>query len=496
MSDAPAAPHERELEGEENPIRDHAERIMSGGEIGGIQKATHEALLRVIDRVFNDETLIVNFKGADIRRVAMSGNIIAEIWRRIHGDPEMIQLLTIGDTEIPPFMQRTVERIIKRAHIFHMDAIREGKTGYDVAAKGTEETRRALMKFLDRYYGFSEQTDRPDLMKTLTKQTCVVHGGMTGLDYITAGLIQRADNKGAKHNFVWPSNSFGTWPSIANMRSRNGAVADTHIIKSEQKHGLHLTPEQVTTYYKEHQPAPGKTTSWYITPVGNPSGTKITPRQLQGTCEAIVKNDPEAVIILDLVYLRMLKVEEARALMAGIVGNAEVFNRVIVLDSFSKTHGLCGERAGLFFSANPDLFTDPQNVMMLLTAGVSKQTDCLERAIAMSSDGEIAKFDKLHEFWRKEVEGLYYYLIKSGEFKHLFDEDQSHINEAGLKDPTNLYLCLKLKNGVDSKQILAETHCLGVEDGRMQPGTYMRFAVGKIRQPTFAKYAPKKPAST
>ena len=62
---------------------------------------------------------------------------------------------------------------------------------------------------------------------------------------------------------------------------------------------LHLSKDEVKQFYRTH-PAHSHE-SWYITPVGNPSGTKMTPIQLTVTIEAIAEQNPKAVIILDSV---------------------------------------------------------------------------------------------------------------------------------------------------------------------------------------------------
>lgn len=62
---------------------------------------------------------------------------------------------------------------------------------------------------------------------------------------------------------------------------------------------MHLSPDDVHEFYLKTVPT--KSESWYITPVGNPSGTKMKPDQLTDTVKAIIKHNPNAVIILDSV---------------------------------------------------------------------------------------------------------------------------------------------------------------------------------------------------
>jgi hypothetical protein len=70
-------------------------------------------------------------------------------------------------------------------------------------------------------------------------------------------------------------------------------------LKTSPKAKLHLTPEDVHEFYSKNKVHQFE--SWYITPVGNPSGTKMDPEQLTQTCEAILKHNPNALILLDIV---------------------------------------------------------------------------------------------------------------------------------------------------------------------------------------------------
>jgi len=229
--------------------------------------------------------------------------------------------------------------------------------------------------------------------------------------------------------------------------------------------------------------------TWYITPVGNPSGTEIDADNLAGACKAIIEHDPEATIILDCVYIRTLEGDGPRKLMERVFADPRVMQRVIMVESFSKTHGICGERIGSYSSVNKELFTSVQTVNMQLSAGNGRYRSGLALAIAESTPEEEAVIRRLHKFWAQERAGLYQYLIASGRFTHLFDDNQSHIRPEKLLEPRGLYLFVKLREGVDLKQVLQETGCLGVLTP-MKSGTYLRLAVGKITKPTYAKYIP------
>jgi len=50
---------------------------------------------------------------------------------------------------------------------------------------------------------------------------------------------------------------------------------------------LHLSKEDVEEYYLKNKPNAFE--SWYITPVGNPSGTKMDSKKLIDNCKTILE---------------------------------------------------------------------------------------------------------------------------------------------------------------------------------------------------------------
>ncbi|MBI2453873.1 aminotransferase class I/II-fold pyridoxal phosphate-dependent enzyme [Candidatus Peregrinibacteria bacterium] len=340
----------------------------------------------------------------------------------------------------------------------------------------------------------------PGLTEKLVRNSTIIGGGMRGLDDIATAMVNIAKDESTaaapkKHRFIHPDNSFGTWHSIADLRSNKGGTAEVHRIPTDQKNLLHLTPEQVDEFYAAHPVAEGYNDSWCITPVGNPSGTYIDADVLAEVCKRIVTHNPNVKIILDCTYVRTLKPEIAKKLIAGVIHIPEVLNRVVFLESFSKTHGFSGERLGAYFSANPDIYNGIQNINMILSAGNGRQKSALVLALTNASEEQEAKIRELHEFWARERKGLHHFLIKSGKFPHLFEEDQTHIHDEQIDEPLGLYVLFKLKPGVDGKQVLLETGCLGVPT-TLASGKYVRFSVGKLTVPTYAKYVPKEPNTT
>ncbi len=173
--------------------------------------------------------------------------------------------------------------------------------------------------------------------------------------------------------------------------------------------------------------------------------------------------------------------------MAGVLHDPLVRDRVVILESFSKTHGFCGERIGVYTSPNDEIFGRIQNLNMTLSAGNGRYRSALAEALATPTPVQAQKLRELHQFWGQERKGLYQYLIGSGNFDDIFEPDQPHILQDQLDEPLGLYVFLRLRPGVHTKDVLIKTGCLGVETTMGDGSTWMRFAVGKITKPTYSK---------
>lgn len=504
-------------------VSDHADRIVPDLEgLRDTQIQTRDRVGAVWERVKGDEVIRKDFDGAQIRAVTMCGRVANRVMELLGDSPDFIRVMSIGDVDLPAFIEPAIRDIYERAHAYHMEMLAKTGTCYDLASQGAEEARGEMIRYFDSHYGFS---DVPGLSQKLMKNSTITNGGMRALDDIVTGLIKRTQDRRAlrvegevshpqdrrrnidrrqrrvldgsaplnrtRPAFIYPDNSFGTWKAIVNLRGQGGKVADLHELQTSQENRLHLTADDVHAFYDANFRddkgcnAEGALMqdTWYITPVGNPSGTKST--HLLETCSTIIERNPRAIIILDSVYVRTLSPEVARDLYAEVLQNPLLLDRIIIVESFSKTHGLCGERIGTYMSANSELFGTIQNVNMTLSAGNGHYRSAMVRALCNTSNDQEQAVCGLHEFWAEERRGLHQYLLGDGKFPHLFDQDQSHITEDDLQTTLGLYLFVKLQPGVGEKEVLSETGCLGTETP-MKSGRYMRFSVGKITSPTFA----------
>jgi len=108
----------------------------------------------------------------------------------------------------------------------------------------------------------------------------------------------------------------------------------------------------------------------YLCVVGNPTGRAYGADELAATMAAILRREPEALLLLDAVYLRTLPPAEAAALWRTMTAPA-VRRNVIIFDSLSKSYGRTGLRSGVVFMANERLEQHLTDLMQNELAGLS-----------------------------------------------------------------------------------------------------------------------------
>ena len=163
--------------------------------------------------------------------------------------------------------------------------------------------------------------------------------------------------------------------------------------------------------------------------------------------------------------------------------NEEILNQIIFIDSFSKSHGLCSERLGIYFSTNETLFRKHHSSNIAFSAGPGVFKNFQFKALGNMSQEDNNSIAELHEFWRKEREGVYKYLMK---FDDLFESEQKHITKDDIENTLGLYVLIKTKPNVKASDVFMKTGILGV-DTPFLSGHYIRFSVGAVTEPTYSK---------
>lgn len=455
---------------------------------------TEDIRRKIYDAVSGLESLRRTMGTAKIRLASMVSLVSERVYQLLKnqgvfpdGPEHAFENMTLGDVNVPetifPYLVSIIERAAKL--MIPQDS---KSTKYEKIGQGNPVARELLIKnLLDPHYGFSEI---PGLSEKLIEKTILTMGGMNALERFVENRVRVGFKPGKpgepikKGRFVMADTRYDTYEQIIGKKSYGGFCADSFKIKTTQKDLHHPTAESVHAFYNEHPVDPDHPVeTWYLTPVGNPTSTAMTPEQLFSVCEAIVKRNPKAVIILDCAYVRTLRAERARKLMQPVLHNEIIRKQIFFVDSLSKSHGVPGYRAGFCFTENEEVFASLRGDDLLMSAGRGVPLSALISATAQMTEAEKKAIEVLHEHWGRKRKRLHEELIQSRKYHEIFADEQEHIRLEDLEEPMGLYLFLKLKPGVTAKDVAIRTGIMGVDvtlgkDEQGQDIRYMRFSVG------------------
>eukprot|EP01119_Soliformovum_irregulare_P015344 TRINITY_DN4308_c0_g1_i1.p1 TRINITY_DN4308_c0_g1~~TRINITY_DN4308_c0_g1_i1.p1 ORF type:complete len:493 (+),score=113.78 TRINITY_DN4308_c0_g1_i1:27-1505(+) len=462
------------------------DRIQSFAEMVDREVPKNASLSEILNGVWKNEVITSQCPDLVIRLTALRGEVSKRLWSLRGGDPEQINVLAVGTTAVPNhltgyhhFLQNFFQRVSNHLQASTHDVMIH-EIGYDLLSKGSDEARRSVLDLFNDHYDFPKHS-----LEKLYGNSAITSGGMRGLKDIADACIMHARETNTAHRFIQPDNSFGTWWNIIERPERSDTFRRTiHSVQAKPENRLHLTEAEINGFYKAYTPSLNE--SWYITPVGNPSGTASDGDQLKKTCDAILHHNPNSIIILDSVYARTMLPEDSRQLFKKIVSDDKLMDRIVWVESFSKSHGLCRERLGMYFSTNEKLFTKLHTANITYSAGPGVLKDYQFRSLGESTEEDKKGVASVHEFWRQERKGLYNFLMSR--HSDLFDADQKHIQPHDMDRPCTLYVLLKTREKVKAQDVFVATGALGV-DTPLLSGHHIRFSVGQLLRPTYSQYA-------
>lgn len=177
---------------------------------------------------------------------------------------------------------------------------------------------------------------------------------------------------------------------------------------------------------------------FYITPVGNPTGNTVGAEKMYEVLKRVHELDPNAVFILDNVYVGLLPDAESHGLMAPIFSDTALMERIIFTESISKTLGTTGIRLGWTWTRDPVFSGELKKYTTLTKAGFSKILD--EFACHLLQDSRIFDFqNRVYEFWSGQR--LAFLSHAKTHFPELFDFSSS----PAISDREGIYILLKIQ---------------------------------------------------
>ena len=243
------------------------------------------------------------------------------------GDPDIIPLW-YGESDLP-----TPAFVCDAANT----AMRAGHTRY-VQKRGIPDLRAALARYLTDLYGREVEAER----------TIVTSSGMNAIMVATQALIEPGDNAVA----ITP-----LWPDIVDaVHALGGEAREVALARTER--GWRLDLERVIDAFD------AETRMVFVNSPNNPTGWTMS-RQEQ---EALLAETRRRGIFVmaDEVYARLVYSGERAA--PSFVAIAEPEDRVIVVNSFSKSWAMTGWRLGWMVA--------PEEVRTVLDTLIEINTSC------------------------------------------------------------------------------------------------------------------------
>ncbi|MDD2916865.1 MAG: hypothetical protein PHH70_03405, partial [Candidatus Gracilibacteria bacterium] len=262
----------------------------------------------------------------EIRRATVVGNIANEVLKRV-GDTDFCKILAIGDIKYFDGLATEWQELVRSS----LDSTNTAKLqGYDLGGLGSLELRGAIVQYMSRYYEFSL------LPSSIENDIVPSYGGTDSFVTILNTLKTLA--KGNRVNFIYPEASFLANVKIAELFL--GESQCTSILKPDSS-DFFFSQEQAEGLYKDTIGATDMNI-FYITPVGNPTGNTVGAEKMYEVLKRVHELDPNAVFILDNVYVGLLPDAESHGLMAPIFSDTALMERIIFTESISKTLGTTG----------------------------------------------------------------------------------------------------------------------------------------------------------
>lgn len=416
-------------------------------------KFSNETINRkgILKELFQNNELKQKFVN-EIRRSTIIGQITNEILQKFEQN-NLCKILAIWDVAYFWELKNNWEDLIQIS-LKNIDV--QNLSGYDLSWQWSDKLRNSLYNYMKLYYDFSK------IEKNISSDIIPTYGATDGFVSILDTIKNIYPNK--KINFIYPEASF-----MANVKIAEHILWEQNIIKINKPtlDNFFFTEEEIPSFKD------AIINIYYITSVWNPTGNKIDSKKLFGILSHISINDKNSIFLMDNVYVGILKEKESKDLFSKIFENSEVLQKIIFLESLSKTLWTTGIRIGWIWSINSLFSENIKKTVILKKAGFSKILD--ELAVNLLSDLEkINNFqNEVYDFWSSQRLKFLEFIKEN--YSHFFDFEAS----APVLDRQWIYIFLKVKNWFNIQEIFAETWLIWVGI-TLSDGDYIRYAFWNI----------------
>jgi aspartate aminotransferase len=333
---------------------------------------------------------------------------------------------------------------------------------YDLPALGNPLLREMLSEHAQRLWGFTVPPS----------QIFLSLGSLDGLDKFWRGykMMQRA--RGVDQIAVlFPAPGF----NVPEWQATSFGLR-IHRVVTRAENGFKITPEELRAALED---APDIQLV-YLTVSSNPTAFAYTPDELRALFAVVRGCDREVTVVADLAYIGTGDPEFDRARMQTF-NEPGVLERSVLVNSFSKTHTLTGDRLGWVAFGDPQLAAGVQvswaNSMATLPADWQLRYMAIVELYQQHPEIE----DKIRALYKLRRERLGRQLQALNKKHHLF----AKIN---LDDGGTVYNWSQLAHGEDVFSLFSKTGIAGVPGGAFgYSDDYVRLSVGCIPVPAVAE---------
>jgi aspartate/methionine/tyrosine aminotransferase len=329
---------------------------------------------------------------------------------------------------------------------------------YDLPALGNPVLREMLSEHAQRLWGFTVPP----------AQIFLSLGSLDGLDKFWRGykMMQRA--RGVDQIAVlFPAPGF----NVPEWQATSFGLR-IHRVVTQAENGFKITPEELRAALDD---APD-IQLFYLTVSSNPTAFAYTPDELRALFAVVRECEREITIVADLAYIGTGDLAGDRACMQTFNEPGTLEHSVLV-NSFSKTHTLTGDRLGWVAFGDPQLAAGVAAAWANSMATLPSDWQLRYMAIVELYQQHPEIEDKIRALYKHRRERLGRQLQALNKKHHLF----AKIN---LDDGWTVYNWSQLAPGEDVFSLFSKTGIAGVPGGAFgYSDDYVRLSVGCIPVP-------------
>jgi aspartate/methionine/tyrosine aminotransferase len=329
---------------------------------------------------------------------------------------------------------------------------------YDLPALGNPPLREMLSAHAQRRWGFTVPWS----------QIYLSLGSLDGLDKFWRGYKMMQLARGVDQIAVlFPAPGF----NVPEWQATSFGLR-LHRVVTRAENGFKITPEELREALDE---APD-IHLFYLTVSSNPTAFAYTPDELRALFAVVCECDREISIVADLAYIGTGDPAADRARMQTF-NEPGVLERSVLVNSFSKTHTLTGDRLGWVAFGDPQLATGVQvgwaNSMATLPADWQLRYMAIVELYQQHPEIE----DKIRALYKRRRERLMLQLQALNRKHH-------HFAKINVDDGGTVYNWSQLAPGEDVFSLFNKTGIAGVPGGAFgYSDDFVRLSVGCIPVP-------------